>query len=121
MASFTPTELEYLQGERRLGRLATADANGMPHVVPVGWRYNPDADTIDVSGRNFGASKKYRNVQGNGQASFVVDDLASTDPWHPRFVMVQGRAQAMAAGEDGGTEAFIRITPDKVVSMGLTT
>ncbi|MDP8952340.1 MAG: PPOX class F420-dependent oxidoreductase, partial [Actinomycetota bacterium] len=23
----------------------------MPHVVPVGWRYNPEEDTIDVSGR----------------------------------------------------------------------
>jgi hypothetical protein len=28
--------LNYLNGERRLGRLATADADGLPQVVPVG-------------------------------------------------------------------------------------
>ena len=36
LASFSEVELGYLLGERRLGRLATADAAGTPHVVPVG-------------------------------------------------------------------------------------
>ena len=34
LASFWDAELNYLNGERRLGRLATADADGLPHVVP---------------------------------------------------------------------------------------
>jgi len=118
MATFSPAELEYLTGERRLGRLATADASGLPHVVPVGWRYNPDTGTIDVSGRNFAASKKFRNVLANPRAAFVVDDLASTNPWHPRSVMVQGRAEAILPPESGD-EAMIRITPDKISSWGL--
>src|SRR5215467_12433675 len=50
--SFTPEEIEYLSGERRLGRLATVQPDGLPHVVPVGWSYNPDLGTIDISGRN---------------------------------------------------------------------
>jgi pyridoxamine 5'-phosphate oxidase family protein len=115
MPAFSAAELAYLTGERRLGRLATADADGLPHVVPVGWRYNPDTDTIDVGGRNFAASKKFRNVRTNPKAAFVVDDMASTDPWRPRSVMVQGRAEAI----DRDGEQLIRITPDKIVSWGL--
>ena|SRR5215813_8911112 len=117
MAAFSAAETAYLTAERRLGRLATADATGLPHVVPVGWRYNPELGTIDISGRNFAASRKYRNVQVNPKAAFVVDDLASVNPWRPRSVMVQGRAAAIDA--DGGGEAMIRIFPEKIVSWGL--
>ena len=113
MASFSEAELAYLQGEKRLGRLATADADGMPHVVPVGWRYNPEEGTIDVSGRNFAATKKFRNVEVNPKAAFVVDDVLP--PWRPRSVMVQGDARAIEA-PDG---AFIRIAPEKIISWGL--
>jgi Pyridoxamine 5'-phosphate oxidase len=37
VATFTDKELEYLKGQR-LARLATADSNNAPHVVPVGFR-----------------------------------------------------------------------------------
>ena len=114
MASFSEAELEYLRGEKRLGRLATADADGMTHVVPVGWRYNPEEGTIDVSGRNFAATKKFRNVQANSKAAFVVDDVLP--PWRPRSVMVQGDARAIET-PDGG--ALVRITPKNIISWGL--
>ena len=35
MSTFTPNELTYLS-EQRIDRLATADRNGRPHVVPTG-------------------------------------------------------------------------------------
>ncbi len=114
MASFSEAELEYLLVEKRLGRLATVDEDGMPHVVPVGWRYNPEEGTIDVSGHNFAATKKFRNVKANPKAAFVVDDVLP--PWKPRSVMVQGEARAIE-DPDGG--AFIRINPGKVISRGL--
>ena len=50
MSAFTEKEIEYL-GTQRLGRLATIDSAGNPHVVPVGFRYNPETDTIDIGGR----------------------------------------------------------------------
>lgn len=115
MASFSEAELEYLLGEKRLGRLATVDADGMPHVVPVGWRYDPEEGTIYVSGRNFAATKKFRNVKANPKAAFVIDDVLP--PWRPRSVMVQGRAQAIEASGNEG--AAIRITPEKILSRGL--
>ena len=120
MASFSDAELEYLLGERRLGRLATVDETGQPHVVPVGWNYNPDLGTIDVSGRNLATTKKFRNARSNPKAAFVVDDVLP--PWQPRSVMVQGYAQALptpAEGGGGSGGAMIRITPDKIVSWGL--
>lgn len=119
MTSFSDAERAYLEGERRLGRLATADRDGRPQVTPVGaWRLNPELGTIDVTGRDFARTRKYRNVEANPQASFVVDDLASTSPWRPRAVMVEGPAEAVPADGDGGP-AMIRITPDRIVSWGL--
>lgn len=118
MSAFTNQELAYLRSGRRLARIATADAKGLPQVTPVGmWWINEELDTVDVSGRNFTATKKYRNVQENPQASIVIDDLASVDPWRPRAVMVQGHAQALP--DDGSGHAVIRIHPDTVVSWGL--
>jgi pyridoxamine 5'-phosphate oxidase family protein len=114
LSVFTDSELEYLLGERRLARLATVGSDGTPHVVPVGWRYNPDSDTIDIGGRDFERSKKFRDVARSGRAAIVVDDLASTDPWHPRGVEARGRAEAVRGGRP-----LIRIHPERVVSWGL--
>jgi pyridoxamine 5'-phosphate oxidase family protein len=115
--SLSPEELEYLNptGERRLGRLATVQPDGLPHVVPVGWRYNADRGTIDLSGRNFAATKKFRNVAANPKVAFIVDDVLP--PWRPRSVMIQGLAEALEASDSG--EALLRITPRNVVSWGL--
>jgi pyridoxamine 5'-phosphate oxidase family protein len=51
MSVFSDQELAYLV-EGRLGRLATIGPDGLPHVVPLGWSYNPALDTIDVGGRD---------------------------------------------------------------------
>lgn len=114
-ASFSPAELGYLQGERRLARLATADATGRPQVTPVGmWQLNRDLGTVDIGGREFQKTKKYRNVTANPQAALVIDDMASINPWKPRGVIIEGPAEAVA--EAGG---LIRITPDRIISWGL--
>ena len=57
MSVFSETELAYL-AKGKLGRLATIDQAGVPHVVPLGWRYNPELDTIDIGGRDFARSRK---------------------------------------------------------------
>ncbi len=115
MSAFNDDEVAYLTGEHRLGRLATVGKDGTPHVAPVGWTYNADLDTIDIGGRDFEQSKKYRDVRGSGRAAIVVDDLASVDPWRPRGVEVRGHADAISE-----PEPLIRIYPDRVVSWGLT-
>lgn len=113
----SPAELRYLHSGRLLGRLATSDADGQPHVVPVGWSYDEQTGTFDVSGRNFAATRKYRNVLANPRAALVIDDLLP--PWQPRCVHIQGPAQALPADRGAGNEALIRITPTKISSWGL--
>jgi pyridoxamine 5'-phosphate oxidase family protein len=120
MSMFSDAELGYLTGEGRLGRLATVDEHGQPHVVPVGWSYNPDLDTIDIGGRDFAATRKFRNVRATGKAAIVIDDVLP--PWRPRCVQVRGTAEALAQAipAGGGQPApMIRISPGKVVSWGL--
>ena len=114
MSAFKEAELAYLRGNRRLGRVATVGRNGTPHVVPVRWSYNTELDTIDVGGHDFARTKKVRDVARSGRAAIVIDDLASTDPWHPRAVEVRGRAEAIRE-----PRPLIRIHPERVVSWGL--
>jgi pyridoxamine 5'-phosphate oxidase family protein len=116
MSAFTGRELEYLDDRRpdRLGRIATVGKDGTPHVVPVGWQFNPRHDSIDVGGMDFAQTKKFRDVRRTGRASIVIDDLASTNPWRPRGIEVRGHAEAI-----GGERPIIRIHPERIVSWGI--
>ncbi len=114
MSVFTEKEIEYLRG-RRLGRLATVGADGGPHVVPLGFKYNEGLDTIDIGGHSLVESKKFRDVAATGRAALVVDDVPPGDDWRPRGIEVRGSAEALAT-ED---EALIRLHPERIVGWGL--
>jgi pyridoxamine 5'-phosphate oxidase family protein len=121
MSAFTDGELTYLLTEfdhlvtrRRLARLATVGKDDTPHVVPVGFSYNAELDTIDIPGFDLETTKKFRDVARSGRAAVVVDDLASFDPWRPRGVEVRGRAEAI-----DGERPLIRIHPERIVSWGV--
>jgi pyridoxamine 5'-phosphate oxidase family protein len=110
---FTGAELEYLRsGERRLARVATVGADGMPHVVPTGWTYNADLDTVDLGGMDLTRTKKYRDVVRNPAVAIVVDDVLP--PWRPRGIEIRGLAEAI-----DDPEPVIRIRPQRIVSWGL--
>jgi pyridoxamine 5'-phosphate oxidase family protein len=116
MSVFTESELDYLRGggPPRLARIATVGEDGTPHVVPVGFRYEPAHDSIDVNGRDLERTKKYRDVERTGRAAIVIDDLASTDPWRPRGVEVRGQAEVISS-----PRPLIRIHPERIVSWGV--
>ncbi len=120
MSAFTEREVEYMK-EQRLGRLATVDLEGRPHVVPVGFRYNPELDTVDIGGHNIAASKKFRDVQRTGRAAFVIDDVLP--PWRARGVEVRGRAEVLSEGGrevmEDFSEELIRVYPERIVGWGL--
>jgi pyridoxamine 5'-phosphate oxidase family protein len=119
MSAFSSAELAYLS-EPRLGRLATIDADGVPHVVPLGWTYNPALETIDIGGRDFARTKKFRNVSANPKVALAIDDVLP--PWRPRCVMVRGTAEALDQATSADGEPLgptIRIHPAKVLSWGL--
>jgi pyridoxamine 5'-phosphate oxidase family protein len=122
MTELTKSQVAYLASQR-LGRLATTGADHKPHVVPTSFHYNPELGTIDVGGHHVATTKKYRDVQANGWAAIVVDDLVSIDPWTPRMLEIRGRAETVATGGStlgpGFGEAFIRIHPERVNSFGI--
>jgi len=69
---------------------------------------------IDVGGRDFARTKKFRDARRSGRAAIVIDDLASTDPWRPRGIEVRGRAETL-----DGDRTMIRIHPERIVSWGI--
>ncbi|MBC6462875.1 PPOX class F420-dependent oxidoreductase, partial [Actinomadura sp. HBU206391] len=106
----------------RLGRLATVGPKGDPQNNPVGYRYNAETGTIDIAGFDMGASRKFRNVQNNGQVALVVDDLVSTSPWRVRGIEIRGRAEALTGQAPSGPHMsgeLIRIHPRRVFTWGI--
>jgi pyridoxamine 5'-phosphate oxidase family protein len=116
--ALTDAEIDYLHTQQ-LGRLATIQPDGSPQVKPVGFGYNAELGTIDVTGFNLTSSQKFRNVSRNGQAALVIDDIVSTDPWRVRFLEIRGRAEAIAAPGGPGDSPVIRIRPSRVLSFGV--
>ncbi len=128
-STFTDTEIEYLESQP-LGRIATADADGRPHVMPVGVFYDADSQSI-VIGATDGmvASKKFRDARRRPDVAVVVDDLAALDPWTPRGIEIRGRAETHtdggeAVGERVGASfpfepAWIRIRPRRILAWGI--
>lgn len=119
--SFTESECAYLAAQR-LGRLATVQPDDTLQISPVCYDVNTDEGYIDVAGIGMAASRKFRNVADNGCVAFVVDDLASTDPWRVRCVEIRGHGEAItSSAEPGGRRdgAIIRIHPERIISFGL--
>ena len=123
MSAFLDKEIEYL-GRQRLGRLATVGRDGSPHVVPVGFRLDPEGEVIEIGGHGLSGSKKWRDLQANPRVAFVVDDLESVNPWTPRGIEVRGRAELHAEGgerfDSGGWDsAWVRLLPQRIISWGI--
>ena len=84
------------------------------HVVPSGWTFNTELGTLDVTGREVHATKKFRDVARSGKAAIVIDGLAPGAGFNPWAIEIAGPAEAIT-----GPPALIRIHPDRVRSWGL--
>lgn len=139
-ASLTGNEAAFVRGQR-VGRLATADADGHPHVVPVCYAfdgerfYTPlDEKPKRVAGKEL---RRVRNIEARHEASLVIDQY--DDDWSRLgYVLVYGRADLIAPGDELHEQALallreryaqyremalerqlvIVITPERVVSWG---
>ena len=107
--SFTNEEIAYLRSQP-LARLATVSADGQPDVVPLGFDF--DGTCFYVSGYQAMKTRKFQNViDGNSNVALVVDDLASTQPWAPRFLRIYGTADVVEREGYAGPTSYLRITP----------
>ena len=119
--AFTEDEVVYLRSQR-LGRLATVAADGSLQNNPVSFVVDEANGVIDIGGRNMGGTRKFRNVAANGQVAFVVDDIASVDPWVVRCVEIRGSAEALTGQAPHSawmSPEIIRIRPQRIISWGL--
>ena len=71
LADLSPSVLAFLR-ERTLATLTTRRADGTPHVVPVGFSYDPDARLVRVI--TYASSVKARNARAGGHAAVCQVD-----------------------------------------------
>jgi pyridoxamine 5'-phosphate oxidase family protein len=123
--SFKPHEIDYLKSAD-LGRLATLAPDGTLQNSPVGFTLNEELGTIDIVGYRMSKTRKFRNISSHNAVAFVVDDIASRDPWRVRCMEIRGTAEqaevASASSEPNGDQldtAIIRITPQRIISFGI--
>lgn len=114
--SFTDAEHRYLL-QTRLGRIATASGLGEPDVAAVAFTLLDD-DRIAISGMDNTRTRKYHNVKANARASFVIDDLASVEPWQARGVKVTGSA---TIGTDSQGKPTLELSAETIWSWGINT
>ncbi len=127
-------------GRHRVGRLATADASGTPHVVPVCYAFDGEHiySALDLKPKRVAARrlKRVRNVLENPRVALVIDEY-SEDWDRLAYVLVQGTAALLEGGEEqrhavallrqkypqyaGLLEQdalVLKLTPQKVVTWG---
>ncbi len=98
----TPWERSFLL-DHRVGHLATAGADGSPHVLPVCYALGADDAVYFVCDEKPKRSSprgllRLRNLAANPRAAFVVDDYA--DDWtRLAWVMVRGSAGVVGLAE----------------------
>lgn len=87
-------ERQYLE-TARIGRLATADANGRPHVVPVCFAMTDERIVTPIDEKPQGASpeelRRSRDVRENPRVAVLVDHY--TEEWSQLgWVQIRGTA-----------------------------
>jgi PPOX class probable F420-dependent enzyme len=86
----------------RVARLATADATGVPHLVPVCYAIMRDSLYITIDEKPKRADipmKRLRNIAENPEVAVTVDRW--DEDWSRlAWVMLRGRAEILASGEE---------------------
>ena len=104
----TEAEAQVWLARQRVARLASADANAAPHVIPVCFALSRDAQslyiTVDEKPKNTTrALKRVRNILENPQVALVADRW--DEDWSQlAWVMVRGPAEIIEMGEVSNVE-----------------
>jgi PPOX class probable F420-dependent enzyme len=112
--------LRFLES-RRVAHLATADAHGAPHVVPVCFVVSGETlyITIDEKPKRMSAAgmKRLRNIAEN-PAVAVVADRYDEDWSRLGWVMLRGGAEILHDGaEHAAAQALLRARYPQLASM----
>lgn len=123
-----------------VGHMATADADGAPHVIPVCYAFDGRAiySVLDRKPKSAALTRlrRVKNIQANPQVSLVVDHYE--DDWRRLgYVLVFGRAELLLDGDervaavrllrekyqqyrdmDVDENPVIKIVPERIVGWG---
>lgn len=138
--TFTEAEIVFVHAQR-VARLATADADGHPHLVPVCYAFDGKRfyTPLDEKPKRVDVSKlrRVRNIEARHEASLLIDQY--DDDWSRLgYVLVHGRADLLSPQDPAHAHALvllreryvqyrsmalethqvIAITPDHVTSWG---
>jgi PPOX class probable F420-dependent enzyme len=102
MEALSPEQLDFVNTERA-GRLATANANGEPHVIPVCYACDGSSFYIALDTKPKRVAprqlKRIRNILENPQVALVIDRYS--DDWSRlAYLLVRGTAELIPPGED---------------------
>lgn len=124
----------------RVGRLATVDEEGKPHVIPICYVYNGAYiySPLDEKPKRVPIErlKRVRNIQSRPEVCLVIDRYS--EEWSQLgYVLIQGTALLLQAGEEHEEalrllrekypqyrkmalekRPMIKVTPKKILSWG---
>jgi PPOX class probable F420-dependent enzyme len=94
---------EFVMGQR-IGRLATVDGEGRPHVVPICFALDGDVlySPIDEKPKrgDYARLRRLRNIASNPHVQ-VLFDVYDDDDWtRLRYVQLRGIARVIEAGAE---------------------
>src|SRR5437762_11829286 len=138
--TLTGTEIAFVQ-RQRVARLATADADGNPHVIPVCYAFDGTRfyTPLDEKPKRVAGSKlrRVRNIEARPLVALVIDQY--DDDWSRLgYVLVHGHAKLLPPEESLHAQGLVLlreryvqyrtmvlekhsviiITPDSVTSWG---
>ncbi|MCI0439584.1 MAG: TIGR03668 family PPOX class F420-dependent oxidoreductase [Chloroflexi bacterium] len=140
MAPELPPKTKAFISSHRVARLATADASGRPHAVPITYAFDGESiySALDLKPKRVEVMRlrRVRNILENPSVALVIDDY-SEDWSELAYVLVFGKAAVM---EEGGERdraesllrekypqyeellehgcVILRIAPERVISWG---
>jgi PPOX class probable F420-dependent enzyme len=91
----------------RVARLATADAAGRPHLVPIVFALHEQRvySAVDAKPKRTTALRRLANVRENSAAAVLVDHYDDDDWSALWWVRADGRARVLEAGVQEAQEA----------------
>ena len=102
MLTLTAGQIAFIRAQR-VGRLATADAGGRPHVVPVCYASDGTSFYIALDAKPKRVApdrlKRVRNIRENPQVALVIDRYA--EDWSTlAYLLVHGTALLLPPGDE---------------------
>jgi PPOX class probable F420-dependent enzyme len=97
----TPAEARERFAAARVARLATADAGGRPHLVPVVFAVDDDRiySAVDAKPKRTTALRRLRNVAENPLVTLLVDHYDDADWSALWWVRAEGRGRVLGMDE----------------------